>query len=325
MNCLEDWIGIEGCASAPSNSGYYINSLAGISQAQMSQIANSEQSTFVGVWEDIQSRALLRFKSDFNNYMRLRYRKSDSVTGFSINKLNINTGTTIAANPDAMGVLFGTDPYASPLLAQHIQSVRFYIAAVNGDIDIDIWNVTEDLIATEILDTFTIAAADLVVGWNTKYINTTYYDSINLFIGFDHTNYAAPTLTIDSDYYSSNSGYLKGARFDNSGELVTGLNSFGIAVTCSLQCRYEAYVCDNLDLFTNAIMQLYGAELMRERIHTDQINVYTTVNLDKAKLLFDQYEAAYKSEMQNVVEGIYLDCDQCVECNSLTQISNNLP
>lgn len=81
MDCLKDYIQIEGC-SAPQYgydantdgdddpeteptpaSGLYINKdLPGISLENVDKIADGEQQTFLGVWNEVQDRALRKFR-----------------------------------------------------------------------------------------------------------------------------------------------------------------------------------------------------------------------------------------------------------------------
>lgn len=65
--CLIDYIGFQACGGVYQSplSGLYINSLPGISLESIDKIADSEQITYVGVWNDAQKEASARFKIDF--------------------------------------------------------------------------------------------------------------------------------------------------------------------------------------------------------------------------------------------------------------------
>lgn len=81
MECLQNYIGVKGCdAPAPSAevgafSGLYINSLPGVNLEVMESIADHEQETFLGVWEDVQLRGLKKFalavKAELNKCYRI--------------------------------------------------------------------------------------------------------------------------------------------------------------------------------------------------------------------------------------------------------------
>lgn len=67
LTCLLDIIGLHACGGvyeAPV-SGLYINSLPGISLESIDKIADSEQVTYMGVWNDAQVEAAARFRVDF--------------------------------------------------------------------------------------------------------------------------------------------------------------------------------------------------------------------------------------------------------------------
>lgn len=67
LNCLLDYIGLQACQGIYEQpvSGLYINSLPGISLESIDKIADSEQVTYVGVWDDAQQEAMIRFRIDF--------------------------------------------------------------------------------------------------------------------------------------------------------------------------------------------------------------------------------------------------------------------
>lgn len=67
MECLYDYIGIEGCGAAPPPdnlddfSGLVINQLPGINLEMMESLADDEQKSYLGVWDDVKSRSLIKF------------------------------------------------------------------------------------------------------------------------------------------------------------------------------------------------------------------------------------------------------------------------
>jgi hypothetical protein len=73
MNCLKDYIGIKVCGTETSGSGIFINSLPGISLESIDNIADSEQITYKGVWEDVQTEAYSRFYVDYINELTKCY------------------------------------------------------------------------------------------------------------------------------------------------------------------------------------------------------------------------------------------------------------
>lgn len=66
MTCLFGYIGLSFCnGDAAPASGLFINSLPGITIESLDKVATEEQTTYMGLWEDAQKEAAIRFKADF--------------------------------------------------------------------------------------------------------------------------------------------------------------------------------------------------------------------------------------------------------------------
>jgi hypothetical protein len=66
LSCFVDYIGLSYCPGIyeQPGSGLYLNSLPGISIKSIDAIANDEQTTYLGVWEDVQNSAVAQFRID---------------------------------------------------------------------------------------------------------------------------------------------------------------------------------------------------------------------------------------------------------------------
>lgn len=73
MDCLLDYIGLKVCGDETPASGLFINSLPGISLESIDKIADSEQVTYRGVWNDVQTEAAARFYIDVVNELTKCY------------------------------------------------------------------------------------------------------------------------------------------------------------------------------------------------------------------------------------------------------------
>ncbi len=77
MDCLTGYIGILGCGApdAALGSGLYINQLPGVNLEMMEVTADAEQENYLGVWADVEKRALLKFslavKAELNKCYRI--------------------------------------------------------------------------------------------------------------------------------------------------------------------------------------------------------------------------------------------------------------
>jgi hypothetical protein len=93
MDCLKGYIGIQGCgAPAPEIpdplpagetesdyfSGLYINQLPGVNLEVIESIADAEQENFLGVWTDVENRALKKFALAVKAELNKCYRITDS-------------------------------------------------------------------------------------------------------------------------------------------------------------------------------------------------------------------------------------------------------
>lgn len=78
MDCLIGYIGIKGCGDETTpESGLFINSLPGVNLKVIDKIADHEQKTYSGVWDDVVTRSLQKFSSDVSAAMHLKYRLVD--------------------------------------------------------------------------------------------------------------------------------------------------------------------------------------------------------------------------------------------------------
>jgi hypothetical protein len=63
------------------------------------------------------------------------------------------------------------------------------------------------------------------------------------------------------------------------------------------------------------LLYLLGVEMMNERVYSDRLNRFVTVDRQRAKELRDEYQAEFNREMLALVESIDLKQDCCIECN----------
>jgi hypothetical protein len=66
MDCFIDFVGLSYCSGVyeQPGSGIFLNSLPGISIKSIDAIANDEQTTYLGVWEDVQKSTVAQFRID---------------------------------------------------------------------------------------------------------------------------------------------------------------------------------------------------------------------------------------------------------------------
>lgn len=80
LSCFDNLIGILGCNSVAPDSGLYINSLPGITLEKVDSVADAEQVTYLGVWEDVKQRAILRFRTQLMAGLNNCYQINERLT-----------------------------------------------------------------------------------------------------------------------------------------------------------------------------------------------------------------------------------------------------
>ncbi len=105
------------------------------------------------------------------------------------------------------------------------------------------------------------------------------------------------------------------------------MKRFELAVKAKLNQCYkltdktvvECLVCEKKDLFDVALWYLHGTELMIERTSTDEMSRYTTIDLEKAEKLKQDFFIEFESALNDAVNSMEpsdSDClTSCLECN----------
>lgn len=319
-------MGIRWCGGDTNpSSGFYINSLAGVTIKMMEKLTTEEANTFPLLWSDVQDRALRRLqlaiqgKGGFGG----RYRISNIQRSYNLEK-DVDTATTTAAAAEYRGIYiddnyFITDENIkrSALQNHYVQVLYFYSPIVQANSVIKIFDY--DLNTT--LDTFT---QNFVIGWNTINVHSS-YDAYKLFIGVDSTNFNSVTKTLPSTVRQFPVN-VEGGYFTIGSDistLVKGTNSFGLSGIFSVKCKYDNIVCNNLDLFTTPYSYLCASELMLERIASTRWN-FITATQKQAEELKAHYDVEFENALKLACDGIDLDMDDvCLDCGESLQVKES--
>ncbi len=333
MECLRDYFGIRWCGNTVTPpSGYYINDLQGVSLKQITSLTDEESATFSSLWNTIQQRAELRFATDVRAAMASRYKVSSLLQGINVGR-EVGTTATVADANNFKGFTISLlesadfDYIPSPLSCIHIQSLSFYGDAVDAGelVEVAIWDTVtgEKLFTTNV----TIAA-----GWNNVEVNETMIGSGNtatwsVFCGIRTTALSTYELAIP---ISGNSTLCCRSRIYGAAttatsnikdsDLTTGSSTFGMTGIYSIKCLWDAMVCQNKSLFTRSYLFCLGIELMTEQIYSTNLNSYTTIGLQRAKELRDEFVIEYQKALAQTCDNMHLACDCCVECSDSVQL-----
>ena len=340
MDCLIDYIGVRYTQSGPlpapivPESGLYINDLPGITVAQLSDINNSDQATFIDLWNTIQRRAARIFETTFTNAMSKKFRLKKITEAFKLAQ-TIDPSTTYPAVPGQLRGIY-MDCFIDKSAFHHIpiSTVRLYIdptVTVPLTVDLQIYEVHDDRLT--LLDTFPIHAT--ATGWQTALVNKKYYDSRTLFIAYDASSLVSASIPLDSydlnpylygdlaQFFSHI--FINGATYTDGHFGESTDETYGLTATLGLQCSFDVLVCNYKQNLAVAWWYLLGSELMKERIYTDRVNRYTTVDLERARELTQSLHNDYMNELLTFVDSVDLISDWCIECDAIVKQVEFLP
>nr|MBA4168752.1 hypothetical protein [Chitinophagaceae bacterium] len=94
------------------------------------------------------------------------------------------------------------------------------------------------------------------------------------------------------------------------------ISELGKCFKINKKCDYDALICDNKAKLVNAWKYLLGNQLMLERIYSDRINRFTTVDKKAAEELKDFYQIEYEKSLTSAAQFMDLgDCHMTVGGN----------
>lgn len=329
LSCLAGYIGYWPCDGAAPESGLYLHELQGISLESVDKIADSDQRTFENVLSDIEKRALNRLSTEVRARFARRYRLL-SLTEFAVFGDRVNTANlTAAVASELRGFRINLDYHdfgyvKSNFQVLHIQSLSIYLQ-VPGNTTLKVI----DLDSGQELDTFTVNGQ---AGWNSVILNRD-YTSRNLFFGYAADSIDSVETEIPTDLVNTLLGAcgcdcagtgncqsrIVGSTYNTGTGLISssGDNTYGVRATLSIQCRFDAVVCNNKLLFRNALWYLLGYELMNERMFSSRVNRFTTIDRSRAEELRGFFLEEFERELDSTVDGIQLDDnDCCLQCDA---------
>jgi len=334
MECLEGYIGIQGCGTSTPESGVYINSLPGISIEVAQKIADGEQITFLNAWNDITARAIRRFKTDVVNNLKKRFRLS-IISKFINTGKDLDTSVVTAASATWRGrVIQVVGDMPSRLNKIYIEEVNIYFSgAVNTTL-----KIVDEYGNVQSTKTVTTTGA----GWKRVYIGDT-FDGKTLWVVYDST--AINSVKTVNDVYTDTNGdcycdaycdYDCDCKLRTTGVIITditdidtfveGSNTYGLSIIYGLRCAYDAAICSNRQEFIEPLQMVHGVEFLSERIYSTRVNRFTTIDLQKAKDLRTELEGIYQSSLQAVLDGLMIDeSDCCIECQWVTRYDQCTP
>ena len=331
MDGLVNLIGFRYCGVQEPSSGLYLNDIAGISIKSLDKIANEEQVTFFELWKQIERRSINLLHTSVVNSLRKRYKISrESET----EKIGTNIDSTNNQTPHAAewrGIIV-TLSNKSLLQFISIQNIKLYVKNT-ATVAVKAFEVLADNSLIELKSITTTCA----IGFNYIGIDGNFSGVKKIFIAHDATEIDSVSSTISSGSYTdccsdcidicNHSASVNGARIAQGSNVFSfANNTFGLSADISIQCDFTTLLCATKNLFAAPLLYLGSREIMNERIYSDRLNRYTTIDAKKARELRDEYNAQFVQELESVLNGIELNTsDCCISCNALVTLQSNLP
>lgn len=329
--CLENYIGIKGCSLPEPVSGKYVNSLPGMSSELLDNIANSEQITFKGVWDDVIQTASDRFKDDIIEQVLKRYAVFREVL-FQSKKLAKYTRTTdsiVSADTKYRGtyIYFPERMYASLYIREiYIYSDRDISTVIKG------WDLND---GSELYS----EAVDLVQGFNTIQVEQEFpanWLDMEVFFGVDGSGF--DTLKVrnedyqmymgecrrenqtnccgdyEIDYWPATLNLSDDPTYSNVRRQGTGE---GFAMRCEVRCSISQFICENLNTLQRAWMNLLGSQILYHKLGSSRVNYFTMSNKENTDTLRSSFETVYRQALKTAIDSIPLK-DMCLDCSTDT-------
>jgi hypothetical protein len=343
VDCLKDYIGIRHCSQDAPASGLYLNNLAGMSTELADKIANSEQQTFIGVWDDVQTRALLRFAQDFQMYLFDYAKAGFNKTIYQTPRLQKPRKYELLGPESTLRGVYVYLPI-SRFVKFYLKSVQVYISSIVGDVfegnsSIQIYDLqnekllrTFDFPITKGLITIPVdlefgletEAIELFIGINSTVLGTI-ITTDNLYNWFDgDCNYYPSWSGSGINDYSRISPAKMGLGADPTFENVSfaGLGQ-GIAIDSQVFCSIEQFLCENKQFLKTPLLYLLGSEMLFQKLASNtgsRLNWFTYGNLEQTIATRNQFEYEYVKAMKNAVRSLNIpDSGICFACNENAQ------
>lgn len=330
MECLRDYIGVIGCGAITPIANEYINDLPGISLESIESIADDEQKTFVGVWENVQDRALKKFAIEVNERFAKRFKIKQIRSIANLLKRIDENSTTAAANENrGFSVELTTKNssfVASTLQLIYVEELSVFVidkTLFSSDLVLKI----TDLETGDELDSFSIAQSDIVDGWNKKRVGK-YYDANRIACTYNSTSTSSVfqninTLDLNGFYSVVNTLYgaycdplVRGVKYTDIDNPTFGSNTFGMTGVFGVACKFDNLVCSNKDPFLYPLKYLLGAEIMIETLYSSRTNFWTTIGKEDANTLYKEFYAEFSRSLDQIIDTISIsDDDACLVCN----------
>lgn len=259
----------------------------------------------MGVFADVEKRAISRISKDVLSFMKSQYDLKKSIQTYTITG---ELGDSVSSLNTHLGLNLYTSTFYSELLQFHVSKVYLYASSIE-DTTVKVYAENVELYSQTITTE---------IGWNEIYVNRSFRESeINIVYDssvFTHVNhYDLESCNCVCDAFDGLNIVVRGVS-KNGNAYSFSNDSYGLKADISLRCLHDSIICANIDIYADAYLYALGVELMRERLYSDRINRFTTVDRKRAQELLDLFTQDYADFLDTANNTVQLNNDSCIEC-----------
>jgi hypothetical protein len=333
MNCLKDYIGLQGCTAGTPLSGLDINDYPGMSTELLEKVSTPEQASYSGFWNSTQNVAYQRLRRDVQMALFKSAEAQLDQVLFQTSKVFVNqwqTITPLPMAPEYRGTFVSIN--GSKYLGMRIKQLYVYNAGPAMVPAVE-WKViqTQD---GKILDSGTY---DMEPGMNYVPINEVFYsdfDKINILAVVDCTNLdTLQGMFVDFGWnqmdiecasrftflwrngwlirpVTTSLAYTMGSDWD------TSFNQNGVYMDAQLLCSIDAFLCHQKEFLLDAWANILCYHVLWAKMSSPRANYFAQGNREYTERAMATFMADYLDslaiwarQLNLRAEGLCFNCD----------------
>jgi hypothetical protein len=333
MNCLKDYIGLQGCTAGTPLSGLYINDYPGMSTELLEKVSTPEQASYAGFWNSTQNVAYQRLRRDVQTALFKSAQAQLDQVLFQTSKVFVNQWQSIdplPLAPEYRGTFVSIN--GSKYLGIRIKQLYVYNSGATMVPAVE-WKViqTQD---GKVLDSGTY---DMQPGLNYVPINEVFYsdfDKVNILAVVDCTNldtlqgmfvdYGWNQMDIECatrfTYLWRNGWFIRPVTAPLSyvmgSEWESNFSQNGVYMDAQLICSIDAFLCHQKEFLLDAWSNLLCYYVLWAKMASPRANYFAQGNREFTQTAMNTFMADY-SDSLNIwarqlnlgAEGLCFDCD----------------
>lgn len=314
MICFSNYIGLDNLT--PSRSGIYADSLPGIDIEMIDGLRKNAKDSDE-TWQLLYDRAWQYLLTELTGELQDKFYVDHKIVSRETSQfktdINFNlglSGVTIEFNLPRYAVL--------NIVSIQLSSDQAY-SSPEGVI-----SIYQDDANGELLHE---VSTEITEGKNTIYIDQT-FEADKIFVAFNPEIYALK----ETENRKYNFPYVYWScdtcTFDCGGYhgKVTQVNGGGLNVVYNITCSIEKFLCQNINLFTQAFLYAIGMEITKERRFGERLNRFTTMTLERAEELMMFYTETFEKHLRRSVQSQSIREDKyCFSCKHIVTSKSSTP